>query len=110
MEQYQQLELPLEWKAKGKRGRQSGRPLTEKELAQRKAARAAWGRKYHGTMEHKAWCSLGYFDAGAKYGWEYINKKLFGQHLTHSQAIAAQRMRVKDNPPTAERKTAKSIA
>jgi len=52
--------------------------MTEKQLAQRKAARAAWGRKYHGSEQHKQWTKAGWRAAMNKIGYGRLGSLIDG--------------------------------
>ena len=52
--------------------------MTDKQLAQRKAARVAWGRKYEGTELHRTWTKLGYAAAAEKWGYGRIQSLIDG--------------------------------
>jgi hypothetical protein len=77
------------------------RPYTPDEIEQRRAAgrkRAASFTRQHqsqagrklveqrGTDYMSEIGSAGYFECGARHGWEFVNTKVFGKHLTKRQA------------------------
>jgi len=52
--------------------------MTDKQLAQRRAARAAWAVKYEGTELHRAWARAGYQAAAKKWGYGRLGSLIDG--------------------------------
>jgi hypothetical protein len=61
------------------------KPLTERQLEQRRAAGRALVAA-RGSDYMRAIGKTGYFNAGAKYGFAYVNEKVFGAHYPKSKA------------------------
>lgn len=52
--------------------------MTESQIAQRRAARAAWAAKYEGTELHREWAKAGYQAAAKKWGYGRIQSIISG--------------------------------
>jgi hypothetical protein len=61
------------------------KPISPARREQLRAAGRAYFEKY-GSEHMRAIGKTGYFATGAKYGWDYINHKLFGVHLSTGKA------------------------
>jgi hypothetical protein len=61
------------------------RILSPAEIEQRRAAGRACHKKY-GSEHMRQIGKLGYFATGSKYGWDYVNHLLFGNHLSKGKA------------------------
>jgi hypothetical protein len=77
--------------------------MTEEEKkTRRRAAASAGGRALvakRGPDYMREIGAAGYFATGSKYGWEFVNNRLFGVHLPTANARRLLRSRAMDTQP-----------